>query len=72
MMAATEGLEQKVLAIVEGAQTPLSVESVWTRLGDDAADPEFGQAVRALVARGCVLVTRDWELVARPGHAQLH
>lgn len=72
MMAPTEGLEQKVLAVVEEAQGPLTVETVWEQLGEEAADPEFGQAVRALVGRGCILVTRDWKLVARPDHAQVH
>lgn len=60
-----------VLDVVEDADEPVDVQVVRNQLRE-WGEEEIGEAVRTLVSRGCILVTRDWELVARPGHAEAH
>lgn len=70
MPATTVDLEGRVLSTVEGAEDPVSVDEIRTQITADRE--ELGKAIRSLVSKGCILVTREWGLVTHPGHEQLH
>lgn len=65
-------MESQILEIVESADDAVPVNEIRTKLGDEGKTPLVGEAVRSLVSRGCILVTRDWELVVHPQHGRLH
>jgi predicted transcriptional regulator len=64
--AHAEEMEGRVLTIVEESEGPISVDQLRAEITGERG--ELGEALRSLVSKGCILVTRDWELVSHAGH----